>query len=131
MELQLKIIGILLISLSFVHVLFPKYFNWKNELKSLSLINRQMMQIHTIFIAFIVLIMGVLCLTSSRELVNTDLGKRISFGLGLFWGLRLIIQFIGYSPELWKGKKFETTIHILFSILWTYLTFTFFIIFLN
>ena len=38
MELQLKIIGILLISLSFVHVLFPKYFNWKNELKSLSLI---------------------------------------------------------------------------------------------
>ena len=125
MELQLKIIGVLLIVLALVHIIFPKYFNWETELKSLSLINRQMMQVHTFFIALTVLLMGLLCLTSSSEIVQTNFGKQISLGLGIFWGIRLLIQFFGYSAELWKGKKLETTMHILFSILWTYLTIIF------
>ena len=131
MELQLKIIGILLTILALVHVIFPKYFNWESELKSLSLVNRQMMQVHTFFIALVVLLMGILCLTSATELLQTNLGQRISLGLGIFWGIRLYIQFFGYSSELWKGKKLETTIHILFSLLWTYLTFIFFKLYLT
>ncbi len=122
MEIQFKIIGILLITLALVHVIFPKYFNWKEELKSMSLINRQMMKVHTFFVAFVVFLMGLLCLTSTNELVNTTLGKTISLGFGIFWATRLFIQFFGYSSELWKGKPFETTMHILFSLLWTYLT---------
>ena len=111
--------------LAFIHVIFPKYFNWKEELKSLSLVNRQMMTIHTIFIALAVFLIGLLCLTSSTELIETKLGKTISLGLGIFWILRLLIQFFGYSTELWKGKTFETTIHILFSLLWSYLSVVF------
>jgi hypothetical protein len=128
MQIRLKIIGCFLIVLAFLHIVFPKYFNWKEELKSLTLINKQMMEIHTFFIAVTVLLMGLLCLTSSAELVNTLLGKRISLGLGIFWGIRLVIQFFGYSSKLWKGKRFETTMHIFFSILWIYLTYIFFAI---
>jgi hypothetical protein len=122
MQTHLKIIGIVLIALALIHIFFPKYFNWDKELKSLSLINRQMMIVHTFFIAFSLILMGVLCLTSANELVSTNLGKNISLGFGIFWLARLFIQFFGYSPILWKGKKFETAMHILFSILWTYLT---------
>jgi hypothetical protein len=125
MQIHLKIIGILLIVLALVHIFFPKYFNWEKELKSLSLINRQMMIVHTFFIAFVVFLMGLLCLTCSTELVETSLGKKIALGLGLFWITRLFIQFFGYSLSLWKGKVFETVIHILFSILWIYLSFVF------
>ena len=128
MQFQLKIIGIILVTLAIVHVIFPKYFNWKNELKSLSLINKQMMYVHTFFIALIVLLMGLLCFTSSLEIEYTNFGKRISIGLGIFWGIRFLIQFFGYSDELWKGKKLETAIHILFSIMWAYFTIIFFII---
>jgi len=131
MEIQLKIIGALLILLAIVHVIFPKYFNWNQELSTLSLINKQMMQIHTLFIALTLLLMGILCVTSSTELTTTILGKRISLGFGIFWGLRLFVQFFGYSSKLWKGKKFETTVHILFSILWIYLTWTFIKIYLS
>jgi hypothetical protein len=125
MEIHYKIIGILLMLLALIHIIFPKYFNWKDELKSLSLINREMMTIHTLFIAVVVFLMGLLCLTSATALIETDLGKRISLGLGIFWGLRLITQFFGYSTELWKGKSFETTVHVLFSLFWTYLTIVF------
>lgn len=125
MEIHYKIIGVLLIVLALVHIVFPKYFNWDKELKSLSLINRQLMTVHTFFIALTVFLMGILCLTSSSELIGTNLGKKISFGLGIFWLARLLIQFFGYSTDLWKGKKFETFIHIIFSLLWAYLSFIF------
>jgi hypothetical protein len=131
MQIHLKIIGCLLIALALLHIVFPKYFNWKEELKSLTPINKQMMEIHTFFIALTVLLMGLLCLTSSAELVNTSLGKRISLGFGIFWGIRLVIQFFGYSSNLWKGKSFETTMHIFFSVLWIYLTYVFFTVYLS
>lgn len=125
MEIHFKIIGVILIALALIHVIFPKYFNWKEELKSLSLINRQMMMVHTFFIALVVFLMGLLCLSSSIELIETKLGKTISLGLGIFWSIRLFIQFFGYSSELWKGKTFETIVHILFSLFWTYLSVVF------
>lgn len=125
MEIHFKIIGVLLIVLSLIHIFFPKYFNWDIELKSLSLMNRQMMTTHTFFIALTLLLMGVLCFTSSNELIATNLGKKISLGFGIFWAIRLYFQFFFYSPELWRGRRFETVIHILFSLLWVYLSFIF------
>ena len=125
MKTQFNVIGILLIVLACIHIFFPKYFNWKEELKSLSLINRQMMTVHTFFIALTVSLMGVLCLTSASGLIETELGKKISFGLGLFWAIRLFFQFFVYSPKLWKGKKFETIMHFSFAFLWAYLSFVF------
>lgn len=126
MELYYKITGVLLMVLALAHAAFPKHFEWKKDLSSLSLINRQMMLVHTFFIALTVFLMGLLCLLSADELINTDFGKKISLGLGVFWGARLLIQFFWYSPKLWKGKTFETIVHIVFSILWISLTTLFF-----
>lgn len=122
MLLQIKIVGGLFILLAFLHVFFPKYFSWKQELSALSLINRQMMYVHLFFIALLVFLLGLLCLTSADALVNTRLGKRISLGLGVFWAIRLYVQFFVYSPKLWKGKRFETSMHILFSLFWAYVS---------
>lgn len=121
MEFQLQIIGALLIVLSFVHFAFPRYFNWKQELGPLSIINRQLMVVHTFFIALAVFFVGLLCLTSAAELVTTGLGKKICCGLGIFWTTRLFVQFFGFSSRTWKGKPFETMVHIVLSVFWAYL----------
>ena len=105
MHIHLKIIGILLIGLALIHIVFPKYFKWDKELSSLSLINRQLMTVHTFFIALTVFLMGLLCFTSSAEVISTNLGKKISLGLAIFWTIRLFVQFFGYSSKLWKGKN--------------------------
>lgn len=126
MELHLKAIGILLMVLASVHIIFPKYFNWKEDLRGLSLINRQMMLVHTFFIVLTVFLMGLLCVTSAKALTDTQLGKNISLGLGIFWAARLLVQLFGYSSKLWRGKAFETTVHILFSLLWAYMSIVFF-----
>ena len=122
METHFKIAGILLITLSLIHIIFPKRFEWKQQLAALSLINKQMMHVHTFFIALVVLLMGLLCLTSSKELSNTALGKRVDLGLGIFWLSRLFVQFFVYSKTHWKGKAFETAVHIFFSLFWAYLS---------
>jgi hypothetical protein len=122
MEIHFSLIGIMLMALALVHVIFPSYFKWKEELPRLSLINRQMMMWHTFFIALTVFLMGLLCYTAAPELMGTPLGKRICLGLGVFWSLRMLVQFFGYSSALWKGKRFETIVHIVFSIFWIYLS---------
>lgn len=131
MAIHLKIIGILLIMLALIHVIFPKYFKWKEELKTLGLMNRQMMSVHMFFIALIVFMMGVLCLISTNELTETKLGKTIALGLCIFWSVRLFVQLFVYSTALWKGKMFETIVHIFFSILWAYISIVFFLIATN
>lgn len=125
MELHLKIIGIILIGLALMHAFFPRHFRWKEELAGLSLFSRQIMYVHTLFIALMILLMGLLCLFSANELVGTPLGKRVCLGMGIFWVTRLLIQFFGYSSQLWRGKPFETVIHIVFSLLWIYLSVVF------
>ena len=131
MEFHVKTIGIILVILALIHVAFPSYFGWKTELKSLSLINREMMYAHTFFLAFVLLLMGILCIFESQAIVNTSLGKTISLGFGIFWLARLLTQFFGYSSKLWIGKRFETVIHILFSFLWTYYVIIFSWVYLN
>lgn len=131
MEVHIRIIGALLIALSLVHVGFPKRFNWDSELALLSLLNRQMMKIHTLFIAIMVLLMGLLCLLHSEELVGTELGKSVSLGFGIFWAIRLYIQLFGYSSELWKGKRFETSVHVVFTAIWMYLSAVFILNYVN
>ena len=125
MELQLKIIGIMLIALSLVHAIFPWYFHWKEELKDLSIMNRQMMKVHTFFIAFVVFGIGLLNVFCTDDLINTALGKKIAIFLGIFWGIRSFMQFFGYSSKIWKGKTFETMVHIVFSIFWLYMTYVY------
>jgi hypothetical protein len=129
MEIHLQIIGILLMLLGVIHVIFPKYFDWKNDLKSLSLINRQMMEVHTFFIALTVFLMGFLCFFSPQDLINTPLGRQICLGFAVFWVIRLFFQGFVYSSKLWRGKTFETSMHLIFTIFWTYLTVVFAFIF--
>lgn len=131
MQTHLIITGIIFILLALIHMIFPKYFEWKKEFGSLSLANRQIMEIHTIFIAITVFLMGILCLTSADDLIETRLGKKIILGFAVFWTIRLIFQFFGYSSKLWKGKFFETSVHIIFSIIWIYISFVFWAIYFD
>lgn len=131
MEVHLRVIGVLLCLLSLIHIGFAKRFNWGEELKPLSLINKQMMEVHTFFVALTVMLIGLLCWFYADNLVNSAFGRVIAMGLGIFWGIRLLFQFFVYSPKLWRGKPFETTMHIIFSLLWIYLTFVFVTVGLN
>lgn len=131
MALHLNIIGFIFLLLASFHIAFPKYFNWKVEFKPLSLINSQMFYVDTFFIGLTIVLMGLLCIFYADELMSNPFGRVIALGLFIFWGIRLIFQFFVYSSKLWRGKKFETFIHIIFSMLWSYLTVIFLFVYLE
>lgn len=126
MELHIRIIGWIMLALAGIHIIFPRYFQWNKELGALSLINKQLMYVHTFFIGLVVLLMGLFCLVNAEDILQTTLGRQFAMGLFVFWLTRLFFQFFVYSSTLWKGKKFETTVHVLFSILWIYFSGVFF-----
>lgn len=118
MKLLIEIAGWGMLLLGVVHVFFPKHFDWKTDLAQLSLINRQMAEVHMFFVAFFVALMGLLCITSANLLLHTGLGRRVSLGISIFWGARLLVQHFWYSPRLWRGKPFETIVHVVFTMIW-------------
>ena len=129
MELHLKITGWLMVGLSMLHLGFPKYFEWSRQLAPLSLVNKQLMYVHTFFIGLVVFLMGVFCIYSGNDMIHTRLGRQIALGFFIFWSTRLVFQFFVYSPKLWRGKRFETIIHISFTLLWIYFSALFFLIY--
>ncbi len=122
MEIHIKLAGLLQLLLGIMHVGFPSYFKWKHDLSSISLINRQMLYVHTFFLALVLLLMGISGLCWPRLFLSIETGSILSGGYAIFWLLRLGFQFFVYKRALWKGKTIETAIHVFFSFLWLYFT---------
>lgn len=119
---HLHFIGGVFILLALIHIIFPKRFEWREDLSKLSLLNRQMMHVHTFFIALFVLLNGLFFIFYAEDLLTpSHLQKGIVYGLLIFWSIRGIIQHAYYSMQLWRGKVFETIMHIIFSALWFYI----------
>ena len=54
---HLRAAGVLLLTLASVHVFFPRRFRWREELARLSTLNRQIFQVHVLFIVLILVMM--------------------------------------------------------------------------
>jgi hypothetical protein len=44
--------------------------------------------------------------------------------LTTFWTLRMLVQWCFYSPAVWRGNRFKTAMHHIFSVAWVYIATT-------
>jgi hypothetical protein len=120
---HLRAVGVLMALLAFANLFVPGRFNWREELSRVSLLNRQIFQAHTIFIVLLIAMMSALFLTCAEALLEpTRLSRAVLAGLTIFWGLRMLMQWFFYSPRVWRGNRFHTAMHGVFSIGWVYVT---------
>ena len=129
MKLHITVSGFLMLVLALIHIGFPSHFRWKEELARLSLLNRQMMYVHMFFIALMLGLLGIYCIAYHNELIYSLAGQHIALGISIFWFARLLFQLFVYSPSLWRGKTFETFVHVFFTLLWSYFTIVFYMAF--
>jgi hypothetical protein len=121
--IHLRIVGLVMASLVAVNLIVPVRFNWRDEMARLSLVNRQVFQAHGIFLVLTLALFSALLLTSADTLLEpTRLSRAVLAGLTIFWGLRMLMQWFFYSPELWRGHRFNTVMHGVFSMIWVYVT---------
>lgn len=126
-ELHLRIVGVLMLLLIVMNVVdVPRRFRWKEQMASLSLLNRQVFQVHAAFICIVLGLFAALVLLLPRELMQpTALARAVLGGIGLFWFLRLLTQWFIYDWSTWRGNRFYTVMHFAFTGLWIYFVATF------
>ena len=120
---HLRLVGVVMASLVVVNLMVPARFHWREEMSRLSLVNRQIFQAHSVFLVLTLALFSALLLTCGTALLEpTRLSRAVLFGLTVFWGLRMLMQWYFYSPLIWRGHRFNTVMHYVFSVVWVYVT---------
>jgi hypothetical protein len=110
-----------LLILALAHAYFPRRFDWREELRHVSPLNRQIFQVHCFFIGLLLFMFGLLALCFTDALLErSGLARIVLSGLVIFWLARLVIQLGVYDSRLWRGDRFNTGVHWLFTCLWAY-----------
>lgn len=125
-HLHLKVAGALLLGLGLAHSLFGRCFKWEKELAQLSLLTRQIFLVHCFFVSLLLVLIGACSLFYTNALLGSGtLSGVILTGFVGFWLIRLAFQFFVYDPAIWRGRRFYTVMHVVFSIFWSYLVLTY------
>ncbi len=86
--------GIYAIGFAIFHLFFWKLFDWKNDLKKLTLANRAIIQIANLRLIYFFLLVASICFVFPHDLIHTKLGNWFMIGISLFCLGRTIEQFI-------------------------------------
>ena len=100
----------------------PSRLGWKEDLQKLTSFNRKLMWVHGGFAVLTIIAFGMLTLTLHAEMLR---GDRAAIGLALFigvyWTLRIVVDFSYYEHKDWpQGGSFMLG-HILLTSLFAYL----------
>jgi len=85
---------------------------WRNELDQMSPLLRDVFQVHKYFISITLVIFGIITLGFADELAlgSNELGSWLAMGIGIFWGIRAVMQWGYYRWDHWRGQTGRTVI---------------------
>ena len=106
MESLIKLGGIYNIILVVFHLLFWRIFNWKDDLRSLSFLNKSTMQVVNLSLTIVFVIFAYISLAHTNELLSTPLGKSLLASMALLWLARSAMQVIFYKLKHWSSVAF-------------------------
>ncbi|MFN0121967.1 MAG: hypothetical protein ACKV2V_15845 [Blastocatellia bacterium] len=84
------------------HLFFWRIFEWRSELRRISFINRNVVQILNLCLSFCFLFFAAVSLRHAEELIRPqpNIGHTVLSGIAIFWIMRLAEQplFFRFSP---------------------------------
>jgi len=89
--------GLFNLGFAVFHLMFWRLFHWKEDLASLTFVNRSVMQILNLCLTFMFLVMAFVSVFHQSEMISTKLGNMLSIAFSLFWFLRMIEQIIFFG----------------------------------
>jgi hypothetical protein len=87
------------VALAAFHLGFWRMFRWQEELPKLHPVNRGVMQVMNIMLAFVFLLLAGLQVLLAEEMTGTALGRALLAGLMFFWIIRA-----GLQPLFWPTQ---------------------------
>jgi hypothetical protein len=101
--------GVFNLGFAVFHLTFWKVFRWKEDLASVSRMNRGIFQIINLCLTFILFFMAYVSFFHIDNLMNTGLGMAVLIAFALFWFLRMVEQIVFFG--------FKKRISVFFTIL--------------
>jgi hypothetical protein len=89
--------GIFCLGFVIFHLTFWKIFKWREDLASLTFINRAVMQVLNLSLTFAFFIFGYISLFHAKELLTTSLGTSLLLLISSFWIFRAILQIVFFG----------------------------------
>lgn len=103
----------------------PSRLGWKEDLRKLTPFNRKLMWVHGAFAVLTIIAFGTLTLALHDELLR---GDRAALGLalfiGLYWALRIAVDFLYYEHKDWPTGPGFVLGHVLLTSLFAFLAAT-------
>lgn len=93
------------VALALFHFAFWRIFRWREELAKLHAVNRGVMQVLNLMLAFALLLFAGLQLLRADEMTGTALGRTLQGALVFFWIVRA-----GLQPVFWPSVPRATNI---------------------
>ena len=82
--------------------------------------------VHTLFVCAVLVLMGLPALFAPTIFVErTRAALWMNWSYVAFWALRLYVQWCVFPRTLWRGKRLETRMHVMFTVIWIGLTILF------
>lgn len=106
LETLIKIGGLYTTGLVVFHLLFWRIFNWKEDLRSLTFLNRATMQVVNLSLTFVFVIFACLSFVYSAELLTSRLGRSLLSFMAAFWFFRSLLQPLFFKLEHWGSIAF-------------------------
>ena len=98
--------GFYTIGLIVFHLLFWRIFDWEQDLKRISFLNRATMQVLNISLTLSFIIFSYISLVHATELLTSSLGHSLLMLIALFWLARAIQQIVFYRLRHWASWAF-------------------------
>jgi len=113
LELWLRIIAVAQIVLAVLSLNLPRVLRWQPDIDRMSLLVREVFEIHSWFIALTLVIWGVLTwrFAPGFAVAPHEMARWLCAAIGIFWGIRCILQWTHYSSSHWRGNASRTWIH--------------------
>ena len=112
--IALKIVAVLQLSVAVLHLFLTRRRKWLVDLDKMSLLPRQVFNVHSWFISITLAIFGVLTFRFADQMAagQSEIALWVAAAAGIFWAIRTVIQMTYYSPSHWWGKTDRTVIHV-------------------
>lgn len=93
--------------------MIPRLLNWKEAINAMPLLVREVFHVHTFFIALTCAIFGVITWRFAPAIASPshEMMRWFAGAVGLFWGIRCVMQWTTYSASHWRGLPMKTLAH--------------------
>lgn len=93
--------------------MIPRLLDWREPIARMPLLVREVFHVHTFFIGLTCAIFGTLTWVFAADIATAahPMLRWFAFSLGLFWGIRCVMQWAFYSTSHWRGLLPQTVAH--------------------